>query len=383
MESILVVSKKVPLEVILKEYAKLGLTHRHNRCTQCGRRLKFTPGAILMGPLNGPQRFQTCRSCGFENPTLTQKVAESLESQGYKLEGSEEIPNFPQCFGCQKELLLSKDFTKVFCCNCGSAWGRFEFEEIMEYPLSPHLAGLIPIAPDNGKEAKELELLISNSDIDSGTAYRVIRVVPSDDTSQEDMSLSEIVAKNFKQEMSGFPKEFKETLVAQWSAPIKFVRKIGRKETKDDTETKETKEGISQRIDAQYLAVYEDYIAHYIWDGENLEVSEVSYADIFMDASAPLVIPFAVVTKSNKQYPDFMKFWAQFWVIYRSNLEPFKEVLFGDKARAENERLANGVPLGGSGQVSLAAELEKLAELRSKGLLTDEEFQSAKSRLLS
>ena len=374
----------MPVEVILKEYAKLGLTHRHNRCTECGRRLKFTPGAILLGPAIGPQRFQTCRSCGFENPTLTQKVATSLESQGYgQLEGSEEIPNFPQCFGCGKELLLSKDFTKVFCCKCGAAWGRFEFEEIVEYPLSPHLAGLIPIAPDYGKEAKELELLISNSDIDSGTAYRVIRVVPSDGTSQEDMSLSEIVAKNFKQEMSGFPKEFKETLVAQWTAPIKFARKIGRKEGNDTKEVKETKETISHKSDAQYLAVYEDYIAHYIWDGENLEVSEVSYEDIFMDASVPLVIPFAVITKSQTQYLDFMKFWAQFWVIFRSNLEPFKEVLFGDKARAENERLANEVPLGGSGQVSLAAELEKLAELRSKGVLTDEEFQSAKSRLLS
>ena len=370
----------MPVEVILKEYAKLSLTHRHNRCTECGRRLKFTPGAILLGPAIGPQRFQTCRSCGFENPTLTQKVAASLESQGYELEGSEEIPNFPQCFSCQKELLLSKDFTKVFCCKCGAAWGRFEFEEIVEYPLSPHLAGLIPIAPDNGNEAKELELLISNSDIDSGTAYRVIRVVPSDGKSQDEMSLSAIMAKNFKQELSGFPKEFKETLVAQWTAPIKFAKKIGRKET---TEIKETKETSSQKIDAQYLAVYEDYIAHYIWDGENLQVSEVSYADIFMDASAPLVIPFAVATKSEKQYQDFMKFWAQFWVIYRSNLEPFKEILFGDKARAESERLANEVPPGGSGQVSLAAELEKLAELRSKGLLTDEEFQSAKSRLLS
>ena len=370
----------MPVEVILKEYAKLGLTHRHNRCTECGRRLKFTPGAILIGPAIGPQRFQTCRSCGFENPTLTQKVAESLESQGYELGDSEGSPNLPECFNCQKELLLSKDFTKAFCCKCGGAWDRFTIEEIFGYPLSPHLAGQIPIAPDNSNEAKELELLISNSDIDSGTAYRVIRVVPSDDTSQEDMSLSEIVAKNFKQEMSGFPKEFKETLVAQWTAPIKFVRKIGRKETKDDTETKE---GISQRIGAQYVAVYEDYIAHYIWDGENLEVSEVSYADIFMDASAPLVIPFAVVTKSNKQYPDFMKFWAQFWVIYRSNLEPFKEILFGDKARAENERLANEVPPGVFGQVSLATELEKLAQLRSQGLLTDEEFQRAKSQLLS
>ena len=373
-------SKKVPVEVILKEYAKLGLTHRHNRCTECGRRLKFTPGAILIGPAIGPQRFQTCRSCGFENPTLTQKVAESLESQGYELGNSDGIPNLPECFNCQKELLLSKDFTKVFCCKCGGAWDRFTIEEIFEYPLSPHLAGLIPIAPDNGNEAKELELLISNSDIDSGTAYRVIRVVPSDGKGQEEMSLSAIMAKNFKQELSGFPKEFKETLVAQWTAPIKFAKKIGRKET---TEIKETKETSSQKIDAQYLAVYEDYIAHYIWDGENLQVSEVSYADIFMDASAPLVIPFAVATKSEKQYQDFMKFWAQFWVIYRSNLEPFKEILFGDKARAESERLANEVPPGGSGQVSLAAELEKLAELRSKGLLTDEEFQSAKSRLLS
>jgi hypothetical protein len=90
-----------------------------------------------------------------------------------------------------------------------------------------------------------------------------------------------------------------------------------------------------------------------------------------------------VVTKSNKQYLDFMKFWAQFWVIYRSNLEPFKEILFGDKARAENERLANEVPPAVFGQVSLATELEKLAQLRSQGLLTDEEFQRAKSQLLS
>jgi hypothetical protein len=352
---------KPSLETIVKEYAKLGLAHRHNRCSECGRRLKLTPGAILFG-VGGPERFRTCRSCGYENPTLMEKVAQSLESQGYEVESSEQIAPLPECLNCGKELQISRDFTKVFCCKCGGAWDRYAIEEIFGYPLSPSLAGQIPIPPDNGKEAKELELLISKSEIDSGTAYRVLRVFSSTESQESRNSLS------------AFAEEVKYGIVAQWTAPIKFVKKFTRKENTEDK---------AQETDVQYLAIYEDYIAHYVWNGEKLAVSEALYSDIFSDANASLNIPFAIATETRKSYQDFMEFWAQFWVIYRSNLEPFKEVLFGEKARAENEKLIRDASRGGSGPINLTAEIEKLAELHLKGLLTDDEFKSAKSRLLS
>lgn len=359
-------SRKVTTEVILKEFAKQSLDYlnfKHNRCSQCGRRLKLMPGAILQGGYLLNERFRTCRSCGFENPTLSMKVAESLESQGYELVNFEAESPLPQCLNCGKELQITRDFTKIFCCKCGGAWDRFTIEEIFGYPLSPQLAGRIPIAPDDSKHARELEHLISLSEIDSGTAYKVIRVIPSHGENQADVS-----------PWSSFASEVKDGLIEQWTMPIKFVKRVARKEAIED---------VSKKSEIEYLAIYEDYIAHYKWKEEKLKVSEVQYADIFSDSEAPLTIPFPVATESQKEYREFMEFWAQFWVIYRSNLEPFKAVLFGEKARAESERLAKEVAPTMQGQGNLASEIEKLANLHAKGLLTDDEFKQAKSRLLS
>lgn len=355
-------NKSVTTDILLKEFAKLAFSQRWNRCTKCGRRLKYQPGSIIL-PLPGPSRFRTCRSCGFDNPTLTYLVMESLQSQGYDVQSFENTSPLPECFNCSKELLVSKDFTKVFCCKCGGAWDRFTIEEIFRYPLSPQLAGLIPFGPDNSTEARELDFLISQSEIDSGTSFKVIRVVTTEEMNQSDTNL-----------WSSFATEVKEGLIAQWTMPVRLGKKIARRDPIEE---------ISKKTNAEYLSVYEDYIAHYKWDGQKLEVSEVQYSDIFSDPQVPLTIPFKVATETQKEYREFMEFWAQFWVIYRSNLEPFKEAIFGEKARAEQEKVAKSVSHESNTQNSLVTELEKLANLHAQGLLTDDEFYKAKARLLS
>ena len=354
--------KSVTTEILLKEFARLAFSQRWNRCSKCGRRLKYQPGSIVL-PLPGPNRFRTCRSCGFDNPSLTNQVMESLQNQGYDVQNFENVSPMPECFSCAQELLISKDFTKVFCCRCGGEWDRFAIEDIFGYPLSPQLAGFIPFQPDDSTEAKELDFLISQSGIDSGTAYKVARVVTSDEVNQNQSSA-----------LSSFATEVKDGLIAQWTAPIRLVKKITRKESIEE---------VVNKAEAQYISVYEDCISHYLWNGQSLQVSEVPYSDIFSDPQVPLTIPFQVSIEGQKQYKEFMDYWAQFWVIYRSNLEPYKERVFGEKARLQQEKLSREEVPSNQTQGNLAMELEKLAELHAKGILTDEEFAKAKNRLLS
>lgn len=358
--------KKVPTEVLLKEYAKLGLGHLHNRCSQCGRRLKLKPGSVLGGH---PERFWTCRSCGFENPTLMSKVADSLESQGYDISSSEGVLDLPQCFGCGTELQVSRDFTKVFCMKCGSAWDRYVIEDILNYALSPSLAGQIPLKVKETIEFMELETLLAHTQIDSSTPFHVIRVFPLDGSN--DGNLTQLESMN---KVSALATVVKEELIAQWTMPIKMARKLTKSKTINVEDLK---------ANSLYLAVYEDYLALYSWDGRNISVEEAPYSELFSDAAAPLAIPFKVATKTRADYQEFMEYWAQFWVIYRANLEPFKEVLFGEKAKAESQKLANFEESDGAKSLNISTELTKLAELHAKGILTDEEFRNAKSKILS
>ena len=60
--------------------------------------------------------------------------------------------------------------------------------------------------------------------------------------------------------------------------------------------------------------------------------------------------------------------------------EDYKTLLSRRQAQEMAETL--GTHLGKSGGGSLGSELEKLAELRAKGILSDEEFQAAKDKLL-
>lgn len=322
------------------------------------------PGSVLGGR---PERFRSCRSCGFENPTLMSKVADSLESQGYDISSTEGVLDLPQCFGCGTELQVSRDFTKVFCMKCGSTWDRYVIEDILGYALSPSLAGQIPIRVQKSVEQDELETLMTHSQLDSGTPYRVIRVYLLDESNKG----------NFKQleemsNLSAFTTEIKEEWVAQWAMPIKMVRKLKKNKPIDVEEIKDK---------SLYLAVYDDYLALYSWDGTRLSVEESQYSSLFADTAQPIAIPFKVAPKTRKEYQEFMEYWSQFWVIHQANLEPFKEVLFGEKAKAKQERWTNSDNFEGSATTSLADELTKLAELHSKGLLSEEEFKEAKRNL--
>jgi hypothetical protein len=68
-----------------------------------------------------------------------------------------------------------------------------------------------------------------------------------------------------------------------------------------------------------------------------------------------------------------------FKVIYFANSKPFEVKLFGAAARVALEKSPQQE---NSPTTSIADELSKLAELHTRGLLTLEEFQEAKSKLI-
>jgi hypothetical protein len=55
-------------------------------------------------------RFYTCRSCGYENPSLWEKVADGLIAAGFTIPGIEEnVTDLGGCLGCGVELQVSRD----------------------------------------------------------------------------------------------------------------------------------------------------------------------------------------------------------------------------------------------------------------------------------
>jgi len=71
---------------------------------------------------------------------------------------------------------------------------------------------------------------------------------------------------------------------------------------------------------------------------------------------------------------------TRFKTMHIANSAPYEPQLFGTAARdAESPAVSNQ----GNAGPSLAEELEKLASLKERSLLSDEEFEAAKSKLLS
>lgn len=326
---------------IAKAFLKTSATFMYHRCAKCGRRLKYKPGAWI-GTTG--ERFTTCRSCGYENPSLMEKVAENLIEAGYDipdLMGG--VLDLAQCLNDGTELQVSKDFTKVFCSNCGREWDRYEFEDIMDGPLAPQLAGAIPISIDNSKTARKLEELLEEAQVDAGSPYLVLQVIEK----------GSLLDTSFRK--------------AAW-AEVKKGWAEGQRGAKSDEPDEQT----------HYLAVNADSIAHYTWDGKVLDVKEISYEELFKNPSAELEIPFEVrVFKTQMKEVTYLL--HRFRVMHLANQKPYTPEIFGTAAR---EKQKSASP-SNSPTNSIAEELKQLAELRAKGIISDEEFQLAKSKLLS
>lgn len=124
-----------------KAFLKTSATYMYHRCAKCGRRLKYKPGAWI-GTTG--ERFTTCRSCGYLNASLMEKVVESLIEEGYEVSGvTEGVLDLPQCLDDGIELQVSNDFTKVFCSACGREWDRASIADEIERLASLRDRGLI------------------------------------------------------------------------------------------------------------------------------------------------------------------------------------------------------------------------------------------------
>jgi hypothetical protein len=329
---------------IAKAMLKQSLTNSFNRCQSCGRRLKYQPGAWITST---GERFTTCRSCGFENPSRMEKVAEALSAAGYDVFEEEGVLGLPQCLDDGSELQVSKDFTKVFCFACGREWERFAFEDIMGEAISPQLAGAIPLNRDDSEIAQKLEHILDDNDFDSGTPFYVVQVYGAE---------SEGAPSVGKELLSAFKQGWKEG-------------KSGSKEV--------SKQANSEEI--QFLAVYEDGISYFIWDGTKLAAEQKNYSELFQDPADLAYVPFDVKFSSESVKKNVIAFLECFKMIHFANSKPFEVKLFGAAAR---EALEKSPQHESSPTTSMADELSKLADLHTRGLLTLEEFQEAKAKLI-
>lgn len=327
---------------LAKQFLKSSREHRENRCDQCGRRLKLQPGAILFSVGKMP-RFYTCRSCGYENPSLWEKVADELIAAGFTIPGIEEnVTDLGECLGCGVELQVSRDFTKVFCNMCGRTWDRYEFEDLMGGPISPMLAGKNALKFDSSKNAIALDELLEENDYESGTPYLVLSLKEKD--AFESMSLGKGMLASFKAGLN---------------------------------EGKVSKNGETKNKESFFLALYDDCTTFYESRNGEFSFKECKFDQLFSAKDDELELPFSQEIFTSKALNEYFDLLDRLKVIHQANLTPYAKELFGTALKkADEQHQPNNKP-------SLADELKKLADLKSEGLLTDEEFAVAKSALLS
>jgi hypothetical protein len=212
----------------------------------------------------------------------------------------------------------------------------------MEHALSPMLAGKNALQFDSSKNAKALDEILENNNVDSGNPYLVI-------------NLKESIKSATNSNAKGF------------FAAIK----AGTKEEKERQKTEKKKVE-----DAFYLALYDDYTAFYEYRDEVLTFKECKYDEIFSAPGDDLELPFSQENYTSSSLNEYFDLLARFEVIYKANLAPFKKELFGTALRYAEAMITPET------KGSLADELKKLADLKSEGLLTDEEFAAAKAALL-
>lgn len=340
--------KALSKNVLALEYLKAASSHKHNRCDNCGRRLKLHPGGlILLAP-----RFTTCRSCGFDNPSLLEKVAETLSAAGYDIAFDGGYSELPQCLNCGVELQVSRDFTKVFCRTCGREWSVPDFEDIMGGPLAAKLAGVLPIRPDESKLAKELLAFLDEQNLDYSTPYLVLPLAFKVEIQPGAKSGSRAETKSF---FKIFSDGFKEGLAD--SKPKAKVAKTPK--------------------DVVYLAIFEEYLGKYSSINGAVKVEEAQFSELFKQNQDSIDPGFEITFLNKRSQSEYNSLLNELRTIFLAHQSPYQEVLFG-KAKAEVKRSLQAQVQG----ESIAEQIQKLADLRNQGLLTESEFTAAKAKLL-
>jgi hypothetical protein len=322
-------NNSIPKGTLALEFLKVSATRLHNRCENCGRRLKLKPGSFIIGTMI---RFRTCRSCGHENPTLSEAVFTRLAEAGYDAVGSgSTFSDLPECMTCGVGLLVSRDFTKVFCSTCGREWGRAELESDLG-SVDPRLAGELPFPPDQSALALQLEELLEQKKIDSGTIYFTTELRA--DAGIDSKGLVSVIRESF---LEGWRQNRGTQPAKQNSTPkTPTMRKI--------------------------LAVHEECIAIYTVCGDDVQVSEHKFDE-----------ELRVVLSTKSELQKYRQVVNSLAVIESANRQPHQSA----SQFSKNTEASSNLSIG-----SLAGEIERLLRLKETGVLTEEEFQIAKSKLL-
>jgi hypothetical protein len=307
--------KKLQLKIRLKSPSG-------SRCYYCGKRMKFARGGLIA--FEGREKF--CRSCGREQPPLCERI--NLSPEEWALIESynpDKFPDLSECLSCGVKLQVSRDGTKVFCMSCRREWERFEYEDLLGYPIPFEWLGLIPLDFDESRSARKLQEKIDTNGIDSSTPYLVVR--------------------NYRK-------------------------------TERDENGKKIKHKWSE-LPVYYVALYADYLAEYEVINDTITVQEFAYADfVKSDDLTMLELPIQGSTPNPQQFYQCLSYLVN---SYLMNLEPYSPPeLFGTAAR--DAALAIQAPAGATAE-SIPAQLAQLFELHKMGALSDEEFAAAKAKL--
>jgi hypothetical protein len=313
----------VDMRVVKLQMKILAQSPNRARCHYCGKRMKFATGGLI--GFAGREEF--CRSCGREQPALRDVIDLSPEEWALiESYNPDKFPDLHECMDCGVKLQVSRDGTKVFCMSCRREWERFEFEDLLGYPIPFEWLGVIPLDFDQSRSTRRLQEKLDANGIDSSTPFLV----------------AEIHRKRERDE-DGKKIKFKWT-----------------------------------EIPVHYAALYADYLAEYRVVNDTVTAQEFAYKDfVKSDDLTLLELPFEVNTFNAKKFNQYLSYLIN---SYLMNLEPYSPPeLFGTAAR--DAALASQ-PLHGEQAESIPAQLAQLFELHKLGALSDEEFAAAKAKLL-
>ena len=313
----------VDMRVVKLQMKILAKSPSGSRCYYCGKRMKFARGGLIA--FEGREKF--CRSCGREQPELREIIDLSPEEWALiESYNPDKFPDLYECMSCGVKLQVSRDGTKVFCMSCRREWERFEYEDLLGYPIPFEWLGLIPLDFDESRSTRKLQEKLDANGIDSATPYLVVR--------------------NY--------------------------RKPGRDENGNKIKHKWTE------VPVYYVALYADYIAEYEVINDTVTAREFAYADfVKSDDLSELVLPIEADSSNPKKVNQYLSYLVN---SYLMNLEPYSPPeLFGTAAR--DAALASQAPAGATAE-SIPAQLAQLFELHKMGALSDEEFAAAKAKLL-
>jgi hypothetical protein len=314
----------VDMRVVKLQMKILAQRPNRARCYYCGKRMKFATGGLI--GFAGREEF--CRACGREAPALNEVL--DLTPEEWALIESfnpDKFPDLPECLGCGVKLQVSRDGTKVFCMSCRREWERFAFEDILERAIPFEWLGLIPLDFDTSRSTRKLQEKLDAHGIDSSTPY--------------------LVADNYHQRPRD---EDGKKIKRKWS-----------------------------EIPLYYVALYSDYVAEYEVVNETVTAREFAYADfVKSDDLTALELPFETsITSNRKQFYLYLTYLVNSYLL---NLEPYSAPeLYGTAAR--DAALASQAVSTDAAE-TIPAQLSQLFELHKAGALSDEEFASAKAKLL-